>query len=435
MTNYFCNELINTYDTNILDNQPEIVQKEFLNISFKNRNNITNPGKKVLMELICNHYSKTVKKPIAKFIGGPKNLTIHWHPVYRKTIYIFGEWHANNMDCEIFKKDVVTVSVEDYLYNLMLSTDVFLDIYIELESYKGEEYLYEPYAPGRTDELFKKFRKCLQYNTRSDASCQLARVHYFDIRFNNMEEDHMEDNKIDILWIVKKMQYILLNGDNEGECVSSLKSLLKKYPKISTLIRELVQDDIKKVCEFMKKQLTENPYIKKELDKIIENPELKTKILTFYGKKICKETMRVMKFIKKDFIDILNYKQKSEDVLFKSMSSIELLFSHTMTFFADVYLLGRIFKNFDMTEIEKKGYKGATDQPILANNIIIYCGNNHANNYREFLLSIGFKEIDHAGDLTEDILKPIPNTAKNCVDMRKIKQPFFSYSNVPIKRR
>jgi hypothetical protein len=68
---------------------------------------------------------------------------------------------------------------------------------------------------------------------------------------------------------------------------------------------------------------------------------------------------------------------------------------------------------------------GATDQPIRANNIIIYCGNNHANNYREFLLSIGFKEIDHSGDLTEDILKPIPKTPKNCVDMRKIKQPFF----------
>jgi hypothetical protein len=52
------------------------------------------------------------------------------------------------------------------------------------------------------------------------------------------------------------------------------------------------------------------------------------------------------------------------------MSSIELLFSHTMTFFADVYLLGRMFKNFDMTEIENKGYKGATDQPIRANNIL-----------------------------------------------------------------
>ena len=32
-------ELINTYDTNILDNQPDIVHKEFLNISLNNNIN------------------------------------------------------------------------------------------------------------------------------------------------------------------------------------------------------------------------------------------------------------------------------------------------------------------------------------------------------------------------------------------------------------
>lgn len=36
----------------------------------------------------------------------------------------------------------------------------------------------------------------------------------------------------------------------------------------------------------MKKQLTENPYIKKELDKIIENPELKTKINFLWQKNL-----------------------------------------------------------------------------------------------------------------------------------------------------
>ena len=427
MTNYFCNELINTYDTNILDNQPEIVQKEFLNISFKNRNNITNPGKKVLMELICNHYSKSVKKPTAEFIGGPKTLSIHWHPVYQKIIYIFGEWHDSVMDCKKFKKDATTVPAEDYLYDLMLSTDVFLDIYIELESYTGEEYLYSPYTPGRTDELFKKFRKCLQYKTRSDPSCQLARVHYFDIRDNNMNVTDMEDNKINILWIRQKISYIFINEKDKSTRVSSFKSLLEKYPKISTLLRELVQDDIEKVCEFMKKQLAEEPSIKKELDKIVENQNLKTEILTFYGEIICKEIKGIIRFIKKDVINILNYEKETEDVLFESMNSVKILFLNTMVCFADVYLLARMFKDFDMSEMEKKAYKGATDQPIRANNIIIYCGNLHANNYRNFLESIGFDEIDRTGYFKEDISKPIQNTPKNCIDMRKIQQPLFSY--------
>ena len=428
MIEKLCKDLQTTYDTNILDNEHYVVQQEFLNVSFENKEN---NGRKVLMKLICNHYDEMVRanKPIAEFIGGPKTLSIHWHPVYKKIIYIFGEWHANITDCKTFKKDAVTVPAEDYLYDLILSTDVFLDIYIELESYKEGDYLYEPYVDGRTNELFKKFRRCLQYNTRYDASCQLARVHYFNIRNNNIGiDDDIEENKINILWIRQKIQDILNEENNKENCVSSLKLLLKKYPKITTLLKQLVQDDIKKVCEFMKKQLAENIYIKKELDKI-EDKELKIAILTFYGDLISKEIISIMPYIKEPVIKILNYKKELTYLLFKSMTDIELFFGGTNSYFADVYLLGRMFKDFDMSEIEKKAYKGATDQPIRANNIIIYCGDNHAKNYRNFLENIGFNEIDHAGDLSEDIIKPVPNTPKNCLDMRRIKQPFFSYSS------
>jgi hypothetical protein len=429
MIREFCKELTNTYDTNILDNQSEVVQKQFLDMSLKNRNNTSNHGKKVLMNLICNHYSRRVQKPKAEFIEGPKSLSIHWHPVYQKIIYIFGEWHINFMDCKMFKKNAVTVPIEDYLYDLMLTTDVFLDIYIELSSYKGGEYS-PPYLPGLADEdeLFKKFRQCLQYNTRSDASCRLARVHYFDIRNNNIKEENMEEDKITILWLKQKIQNILItNRDNKALCVHSLKRLLKKYPKITTLLRELVQDDIQKVCEFMKKQLAEEPSIKKELDKIVENSELKAKILSFYCKIISKEIKSVIPDIKKYIINILNYKRESKDVLFKSMKTINTRLLEVTICFADVYLLARMFKDFDMSEMEKKAYKGATDQPIRAKNIIIYCGDIHAINYRKFLKRIGFHRIQHSGNLKEDITNPIPNTPKSCLDMRNIQQPLFSY--------
>ena len=45
----------------------------------------------------------------------------------------------------------------------------------------------------------------------------------------------------------------------------------------------------------------------------------------------------------------------------------------------------------------------------------------------------GFHDIEHTGDLREDILNKIPKTPKYCLDMRKIKQPFFSYSNLPTR--
>jgi hypothetical protein len=310
----------------------------------------------------------------------------------------------------------------------MLTTDVFLDIYFEIISYKGGEYEYEnsPYVPGRSNELFNKFRKCLQYNTRSDASCQLARVHYFDIRSNELYE---KNKIIDILWFTKQIR-LHINITNREIACSSFRTGLKKYPEIIILLKEL-QKDKKIVCEFMEKQLEENPYIKKELDKIIDNPELKMLILNFY-KKLISEQVTQTHFVLQPFIlDLINYEKISNDVLFKAMNDINLFLMLIMSYFADVYLLARMFKNFDMSDMEKKAYKGSTDQPIHANNIIIYCGNLHAIKYREFLSSIGFNDIDHTGNLMETILNQIPNTntPKNCLDMRKIKQPFFSYSS------
>jgi hypothetical protein len=186
------------------------------------------------------------------------------------------------------------------------------------------------------------------------------------------------------IWKTKKKEMTRERCMNNVRVRSSA-LLIQKYEKISILLKELVQDDIKKVCKFMKKQLAEEPSIKKELGKIVENPKLKTKILTFCGKMICKEIKKNIKYIKQSGINILNYEKESEDVLFESMEKIELLLSESMTIFADAYLLARVFKNFNMSEMEKKAYKGATDQPDHANNIIIYCGNTHANKYRNFL--------------------------------------------------
>ena len=430
MIEKLCEHLKSTYDTNILDNESDIVQQEFLNVSLKNR---TNPGRKVLMELICNHYDKSVQKPIAEFIGGPFTLSIHWHPVFKKMIYIFGEVHSNITDCDKFEKDANTILIEDYLYNLMLTTDVFLDIYLENFSYQNGEYnKYKAYVPGRVNELFKKFKKCIQYNTRSDTSCKLARVHYFDIRMNDTERDYynMEENKINILWFF----FFLFEQKVYGP--TFLKHILERHPKVTSLLKELVQDDITKICEFMKKQLEENPYIKKQLNKI-DNPQLKQFILNFYGKLLCKELTKNIPYIKKDILNILNYKEISEDddKILKSIVRIKLFLLPTFAHFADVYLIARVFKDFDM---EKKKDKSYFDQPKSAHNIIIYGGDFHSESYRSFLSSIGFHEIDNTGDINKNYIDfdyaqlsedKVSNKPKNCLDMRKIKQPFFSYSS------
>ena len=417
-----CEHLKSTYDTKILDNESAIVQQEFLNVSLKNRNN---PGRKVLMQLICNHYDKSVQKPTAEFIGGPFTLSIHWHPGFKKMIYIFGESHANIRDCDKFKKDANSILIEDYLYNLMLTTDVFLDIYLEIFSYQDREYnMRRVYPDGRPNELFKKFKLCLQYNTRSDSSCKLARVHYFDIRDNDSEIGYgdIEENKINILWF---FSFLFKKGNDAPTFV---KYVLERHPKVIRLLKELVQDDITKVCEFMKKQLEENPYIKKELNKI-NNPQLKPIILNFYGKLLCKQLTVDIPHIQKDILNILNYKEISDnEKILNSIIRIKLFLTLPFTHFADVYLIARVFKDFDM---EKKKDKSYFDQPKSAHNIIIYGGNFHCESYRSFLSSIGFHEIEHYRYFKYAQSEFIPVETTNCVDMRKIKQPLFSYSNLP----
>jgi hypothetical protein len=186
----------------------------------------------------------------------------------------------------------------------------------------------------------------------------------------------------------------------------------------------------------MKKQLEENPYIKKELNKI-NNPQLKPIILNFYGKLLCKQLTKNIPHIQRDILNILNYKEISEDdeKILKSIVRIKLFLTLPFAHFADVYLIARVFKDFDM---EKKKDKSYFDQPNRAHNIIIYGGDFHSESYRDFLSSIGFHEIDNTGDINKNYIDfdyaqlskdKVSNKPKNCLDMRKIKQPFFSYSS------
>jgi hypothetical protein len=94
-----------------------------------------------LARLISNYYNQSYsfhtggpkEKPIAKFIGGPKNLTVHWHPIFDKLVYIFGEFHQDDINC--FDKFPETkklvyphiMNIQDYMIQLFENTDAFID--------------------------------------------------------------------------------------------------------------------------------------------------------------------------------------------------------------------------------------------------------------------------------------------------------------------
>jgi hypothetical protein len=430
--NTFIEELTSTYDTNLFDNQSELLQKKFLDYSIMNKEN---KGNKILMELICNHYDKSVNKPIAEFIGGPKNLTIHWHPGYNKIIYIFGEWHSNTMDCTDFDEKSVTFAVEDYLYDLMLSTDVFLDIFCETSFPDEELSTYVSYAPAdtRLHKLINNFTTCLYKPTRHDKICKLARSHYFDFRLPSSNPGNLESSKIDIVWVMSRLQRCHTISAKGGKGIEIFKRFMEKEKKMGIILKNLAHENDEIVFEFMKDQLRNNRYIKKELSKIVENKKLlKSAIVNFCEILIYKNMKPKFNKIRSLVLQILdlekNLDEDKKKELLTSIGTLWGLMVYPLACFVDAYLLARVFKDFDMTEIDKKAYEGATHQPNRAHNIIIYAGEYHAENYRDFLSIVGFDEIDSSGIEVDDTpSKPKQNIPKNCLDMRNIKQPFFSY--------
>lgn len=422
----FITELNTTYDANLFDNQSESLQQKCLDYSTINKNKDTKDIKgKVLMELLYNHYAKD--KPSAEFIGGPKTFSIHWHPQYKKIIYIFGEWHADTMDCEKFKTTETTspisVPVEDYLYDLMKSTDVFLDIYFE---FPFPQFPDEPSTSKRLFNLLNKFKKCLLYNSRHEKSCRLARSHYFDIRQYASNPLNLEERKIDIVWVISLLKIVKQSTDKHD----ILNFFLERKPIISYILKKITDETKDNLYEFMINQLKKNRYIKKELSKIVENREnLMRAFDAFFYAQLSTHLNINIDNIKLSVKTILNYQKKSDDELNDSLNVFLEGMSMPISCFADAYLLARVFKDFNMDEMEEKAYKGATHQPKRAHNIIIYAGDAHSNNYREFLSYIGFTEIDSSGI---DLEKPNPyvhlfDKPKNCLDMRNIQQPFFSY--------
>ena len=127
-------ELINTYDTKILDKLDSGITKSLYEISVDDGKEIL-VKRPVLTKLINNHLKN--QQIIPDFIGGPNSLTLHWNQDLNKMIYIFGEVHSETEDCDTRFSDARKIGwgpqkllVEDFFYSLIQTSDVFIDIFL-----------------------------------------------------------------------------------------------------------------------------------------------------------------------------------------------------------------------------------------------------------------------------------------------------------------
>lgn len=444
-----CTNLIDTYNTNYLDKANNVTQAVFLNesekyLSSKSTSNVK--GRQTLMKLILNHYQK--QKPSPDLIGGPRTLTLHWSKKYQMMVYTFGEYHSDIMDCskiinekelkeklrgnckkgEIYNnktkrclkatgkegKKIIEQnkpemeSMESFLYNLIKTTDVFMDIYFEVPAYSGQQWKnhHSLLQEGlRLERLLSRFEKCIQYKSRHDEECQLSRMHYIDVR---------KENRVGIN-DVSKFRGLIQNIWTwpENVRIELIQEQVMNNPYMLNIVRELSGPDFEK---FWIKQIDQNRYVQKELDR----SPLKDKILSFIKKMTIEDARKHHSDLKYFSKCILGERKCSSHVL---QDHVEYFYNHTVSTNArtiDAYTLARMFKNFNIDR-PSQPFDSSNDQPISPHNIIIYAGDAHSVTYRRFLE----EELDF-----KLLAKNKPNyDADYCLNMDGIPQPLFS--NIP----
>ena len=487
---YLCTTLINTYNTTILD-EMDLDMQEALKEQANNCAHTNKQGEKeriVLKELIRRHYDPVFQERrrnlLPDYIGGPFNLTCHWSDDYQKLIYIFGEEHSSETDCIKFPKnkgkkeeeETGRTLIENFLKELIDSTDCFLDVLIEFEAYKGDKYKNPPLSENKDSnrlvEIAKTFSSCINASERdtkeNKQKCSFSRIHYFDVR--SIERDPKQKGPDNVSHFI--LEYINITngyitdeyyiGDLTYRQVYELGDRLikmkNKYPEVMEGFL-LKPDDKEEYLNFWHGMLSTNHYTKKELDHLKKDLDhlrdkdgrsfetiiesfIKSELLSQLQEKQedektgkCTTCTDLINTLAQSVIDninreyTINYRDLIDDFL--SLISLIILVNASVI---DAYLLARIFKKFDLTKKKLR----STDEPDEAHNIIIYAGNKHCATYRKFLKDNGFKLLADIGDAEElgnAILKD-ENIPHNCVNMKsKDKQnrtPFKEWSMQPL---
>jgi len=396
------------------------------------------------MKLIENHFDSSIKQPMPKFIAGPTTLTVHKSPDEKRMIYIFGEWHTGIKDCTMFhyeedekwnNDNPDKMTIDYFLYELMKTTSAYLDIYFEFPAFPKENYgYYKHFSYAEINDhlhnLFGKFKKCVNKlnSSRSIGECSLARIHYFDSR--RINRGRYLFGLTDITYLVETVDILKIQyGENFNKRLVNEYLKLVKTDKVIEILNALGSSSEQEFKDFWIEQLNDNELNIKETKSgkyqnraTIEEITIMKSIKDFMEKEIVRNAMKYRDL----YIRLVNiiFKESKIGGRVKTFYSVfEILIEYvinTASTIADVYLLARVFKDFDMTKMKTHSNRYITDQPNRAYNVIIYAGDLHSQVYRRYLKEVaGFEEIASTGTNNN-------GQKVNCIDMRTIPQPFFS---------
>ena len=408
------NQISLTYDTTLIEDLEDKTLKEsFHSVASKVNAKYNNT---VLQKLIENHAKQN--KPIAEYIIGPKNLTVHFSKEYNKLIYIFGEFHLEYPNCNKFKNPSNTQTIEDYLFELYQNTDVFIDFLFEFPSFGRKKNDYSTRDIGKEFystnislyKLFEKFRKCIEHPTRNDQSCKLGRVHFFNVR----DEKTSPLAKYSLIMMGCRDVNTITNFLNidKSTCIYFNDFIDFVMKRSSITFQE-------KLESYFNSYILGNMYNVHEMQKV--DRKMYDKIIEFIKLEIRNKISKNLQILEQ-YIKIINSRDKSQyafvtNEIVTAFINITTFFTNIVAIMADIYTLARMFKKFDLS---KEGFEGAIygDQPADSHNIIIYGGDKHSQLYRRFFIYLGFEYVNHTGQSD--------NNFETCIDMERIHQPFFT---------
>lgn len=463
-----CSKLITTYNTTILDKMG-FDMEEALRKEAAKKCVYTNEQRTVLKELIDRHYDIGLQSRrrnlLPHYIGGPFNLTCHWSETYQKLIYIFGEEHSYKTDCEEFDEEnqPAGILVENFLHELIDISDCFLDLLVELEGYRGYEYIQDfsklKDSNYRLVKIATTFSSCINASERdteiNKPTCSRSRIHYFDVRsidgdhkqagpdpvslfifeyFNIMKQyPHIQDIEV---MEAKKFAYKLIQMTIKYEGI--MNGFLLK-------INDDEDDEDSPYFQFWYGMLLKNHYTNKEFEHLGDNYNIGETIKQFIKNEIklelkkevqnnvspctpcCELINKIAKIIMDNSKIIKRTSLEDVELIENFGSLINLVVTSANASVIDAYLLARIFKKFNLNS-GKPEKRRSTDEPDEARNIIIYAGNGHSAKYRKFLTQIGFELLVNIGeenlekeDLEEDLEQEYLKYGKkpsNCINMK-----------------
>jgi len=437
-----CGELYKTYDISLIDNLPDdLIEKFRVELLAKCLNITTlNIPRPVLTKLITNYYNNrnpallnpSLRKPVTKFIRGPKNLTIHSSEFFNMRVYIFGESHEPG-NCLTYNSTDLNdmMNIEDYLEILLKNTDKYLDYFFEVPTMGRKKRQYQgPITAGDThlNSILQKFKPCIENISRNIPDCTLGRVHFMDIRIENTQQS----DAISYFWV-----YIGIASKSKIKMVKSLND--KTFIGLLYHFYEHGCSSRKKLVSYFTTFIFGNTYNVIQLRRLMESKspidiQVGNKIINYIKGEI---SLMVSMYFDKLKFHVMNIMSSRKIIagqkywlaipplvrsnLIKSFKYLSGYITRLVSLGPDLYILCRMFKTFNL---EKLAFDGAIreDQPKKAINIVIYTGDAHSQRYRRFLRSLAFIEDGKTGQSSYRTTPP----NFDCIDMRDIKQPFFS---------